>query len=107
MALLVGSVLPNFLKVTLHTTANHRIIHPALHIFCFAVLAALLGASVRSANRLIVLFPAAAFGILLELLEHLVSRQMIETKDIKLDAGGAILGALFVTLACRSSGPPD
>lgn len=93
--LIIGSILPIQIKEALRTTGNHKFIHPALHIGCFVVLG-VLGSSLARSSRQRVFNTTAVicFGLSLELLEAFYYQQELETRDVGLDACGAVTGLL-------------
>jgi glycopeptide antibiotics resistance protein len=94
--LLAGSLLPFNAKLALHTTGDHRLIHPLLHILAFATLG-FLGASLTK-SRLQMFFAlvlVVAFGLALEMIEILAYPHKLEIADVRLDAYGAAVGCLL------------
>lgn len=103
VALLVaGSLLPFSAKVALHTTGDHRLIHPLLHILAFGTVG-FLGASLTKWRLQILLafVLVAGFGYAVETLEILAYPQKLEVADVRLDTYGAALGCVLVAIVKR------
>ena len=99
VALLVGSLMPSSIKAAMHITNNHHLLHPAIHIACFALFAFFIATLGKSfPKRLLSLFASVSFGIILELLEVVAHHQPLEFSDMRSDAIGSIIG--FIACLC-------
>ncbi len=94
LALLIFAIsaLPTQTKHALHTQG---VLHPWLHVFGFATLAFVLFNSTRSdLTRVLFIVALLAFGYATEANESRKNGWAVETKDVRSDAGGVLLGAI-------------
>ncbi len=98
-ALLSCSLLPLSIKISLHTTADHRILHPMVHMVSFALLALPLAAMAKVIREsVLALIAVTSFGAIIEILEARIYHQPLELSDIVIDSVGALTGLLLCHL---------